>query len=161
VINKCSQFVRISGLIRKILSVSGLTDPSSGIAELYKTIAQIFCHSHYLELWYGHQRLSIETDMCNGNYNDFKLNNYRNLKHYKTLGHYNYRYKGGHQSFQNSLSFPSSPKKSVIIESCVKKLSPRRYVIFSVRLTAKRNRYKNRLRLKQRFVSHKNIVAKF
>jgi len=62
-------------------------------------------------------------------------------------------YKAGHQYFQNSLSFPSSPKTSVITGSCVKKLIGR--------ITAKGNLYKNRLWLKQQFMSHKNIVTKF
>jgi len=36
-------------------------------------------------MWQVHQCLSIETDMCIGNNNNFKL---KNLKHYKTLACY-------------------------------------------------------------------------
>jgi len=51
----------------------GLTDPSSGIAQLCKALIQPFCHSHYVELSQVHQCVNIEMDMGTENYIIFKL----------------------------------------------------------------------------------------
>jgi len=54
----------INVLIRKLLHVSSLTDPSSGIAQLYKTMVQPFCFLQYVELSQVHQCKIIQMDMC-------------------------------------------------------------------------------------------------
>jgi len=51
----------------------GLTDPSSGIAQLYKAFIQPFYHSQYVELSQVHQCVNIEVDMGTENDVIFKL----------------------------------------------------------------------------------------
>jgi hypothetical protein len=51
-------------LIRKLLHVSGLTGPSSGTAQLYKTIVQLFSHPQYVELSHVRQCMDTEVGKC-------------------------------------------------------------------------------------------------
>jgi uncharacterized ferredoxin-like protein len=50
-------------LIGKQLHASGVNSPSSGRAQLYKTIVQLFYHSQYVELSQVPQCVTIEMDM--------------------------------------------------------------------------------------------------
>jgi hypothetical protein len=51
-------------LIGKQLHASGLTGPTSGGAQLYKTTVQQFYHSQYVELSQVRQYVTIQMDMC-------------------------------------------------------------------------------------------------
>jgi len=55
---------QMHAILRKLLHVSALTGPSSGSAQLHKTIAQPFYHSQRVEMSQVRHCMNIEVDMC-------------------------------------------------------------------------------------------------
>jgi len=67
VTNKCTHTLhqKYDNILKyKLRHISGLTAPSLGTAQLYKTIAQPFCNPQYIELSQVRQCTSIEVDIC-------------------------------------------------------------------------------------------------
>ena len=70
VTNKCTHFIKITKnvLIRKLLHVSALTGPSSGSAQLYKSVVHPFYHFQYVELSYVHHCMKYRDEYVHSNW---------------------------------------------------------------------------------------------